>query len=194
MGRKRAAKEAKKKAKQQAAPQNETKRWAKFRETWPVPLVKAVISGELSWVKTILKNASTLVDGSKLNVDEADQRGCTALYHAVVCGYDDIVCELLQAGADMDVSVNGRTALGTAVIVGHIEVVKALLSAPMQDQVNQVDSTGRSLLHWAVCMGNADMVRLLVDHGSSKTAKDSDSRTPGEYATWLGRHEVASVL
>lgn len=162
-----------------------------------MPLIKAVISGEMAWVQNTIKNASKFnLEESKLDLDKPDKRGCTALHHAAVCGHEDIVGELLQAGADMDVKnpTNGRTALVTAVIVGRVEVVQAFLSAPIQDQVNQVDSTGRSLLHWAVCMDNVDMARLLAKHGASKSIKDSDGRTPVEYAAFLGRHEVASVL
>lgn len=93
--------------------------------------------------------ASALVEVAKMEVDATDQRGKTALHHAILGGSADIVTTLLEAGAHPDalltqldgreiVDIFGRalplegkpvTPLMIAVASGNQEMVTALLDA-----------------------------------------------------------------
>lgn len=54
---------------------------------------------------------------------------------------------------------------------------------------------GRSALHQAAAVGDVALVRLLVEHGADRHAKDPDwNGTPLVWATYLGRTEVAAYL
>ncbi|CAN0480482.1 unnamed protein product, partial [Laminaria digitata] len=43
---------------------------------------------------------------------------------------------------------------------------------------NLLDESGRSPLHWAAIMGQADVISLLLNHGASIDSRDPAGRTP----------------
>ena len=65
---------------------------------WPQELRRAAIAADLKALRVALKHLSTDAAGANLNT--ATEAGMTALHYACCSGKDDIVLELLEAGAD----------------------------------------------------------------------------------------------
>jgi hypothetical protein len=63
------------------------------------------------------------------NIEAANINGATSLYLASQNGYLVIVCELLSRGANVNVANGGDTPLIMASYLGHVDVVRALLTA-----------------------------------------------------------------
>ena len=62
-------------------------------------------------------------------VDTADQRGWTALHHAAANGNEDMVKELIAAGAQVDSRNSAqRTPLHYAAAAGHSEIIRKLIT------------------------------------------------------------------
>lgn len=92
-----------------------------------------------------------------------------ALLLAACHGRLEVVCSLLEAGADKDATTQeGETALHSAARNGHFKVVQALLEAGV-DKDAAVDH-GRRALHLAACNGHLEVVRLLLETGADKDA------------------------
>jgi ankyrin repeat protein len=96
------------------------------------PLFDAVLTGELQLVEQLLNT------GAQRWLNTFDDFAFTPLMHACRLNHPDIVRLFLAAGADVnlhDESHIGDTALHEAVVGGGIEVVKLLLEAGADPQI-----------------------------------------------------------
>jgi len=114
------------------------------------------------------------------DVNKADFRGNTPIYHAASKGHADVVEALAQAGADVD-SENGfgSTPLHVASRGGHVDVIRVLITYGAEvDAVNQPSS------------GN------LLNDGSSAglLRKGPEASTPLMKAARSGELEAVKVL
>lgn len=149
------------------------------------------------------------------NPNVADGRSTTPLMQAALYGKADDVRELLKHGADPKMRAgDGRTALDFAVQRNEQEVA-ALLDANSPMDLGQAASMGnvRRLkealaaggdpnqttaqglpLTAASRSGNADAVRLLLDHGAKINVPDNQGQTALHHAALLGNDKVVQVL
>ena len=100
------------------------------------------------------------------NVEEHDR---TALQRASEQGHEDIVCLLLEAGADKDCTspqMCGQTPLELALLNEHEGVVHLLLHAGADP--NLPASDGSALLVHAARRGHREFVEMLLDAGADK--------------------------
>ncbi|KIV95467.1 hypothetical protein PV10_03121 [Exophiala mesophila] len=107
----------------------------------------------------------------------------TPLYYAASFGLIDTVKDIIQdTEVDLDApgSRFGGTALHAAVLREHIEVMELLLAAGANP--NQADWNLVSPLHSAALYGSEKVIRVLLDHGASVEAMDSEGRTPRDWA------------
>lgn len=91
-----------------------------------LPLHSAVMTGDVWRVRHALDAYGTA------SIDFVDEQGLTPLWRAAVCGFDDIVVELLSRGADVDGLCGGKrrwTPLLGATARGHLSIVGRLLQA-----------------------------------------------------------------
>jgi len=96
--------------------------------------------------------------GAQLNLPSED-RGCTALIDSVMCNNNDMVAELVSAGAELDIkSKAGQTALVIAVGAGNEKIVEALLRAGANPDIP--DSMGVSARKYAALFHKSSITSL----------------------------------
>ena len=77
-----------------------------------------------------------------------------------------------------------------AALSGRKEVVRELVDRH-KCPVDNVNSFGRTVLHYACSSGNVDLVRILIsEYDSDPMARDSAGDTPLHVAALSGREEV----
>ena len=112
---------------------------------------------------------------AKADVQAKDEDGKSVLWNAAEIGRTDIVRLLLEAGANKD-------SMGDHPLSGHWDVVQYLI----QDRadVDRSDVTGTSVVWEAARLGDAGIVRLLVEAAASPTInRTSDSHIPSTWAS-----------
>jgi len=121
--------------------------------------------------------------------------GVTALMNAARSGCDGCLRLLLDHGADAKARTDaGLTALHSAAFKGDLSMVKALLEAGAP--VNVADDRGLTPLIMAANSRSKDpeVVRLLLQHGADREAKDGFGRAAGDWAQVGGRPEIIGML
>uniref|UniRef100_H2Z9A0 KAP NTPase domain-containing protein n=1 Tax=Ciona savignyi TaxID=51511 RepID=H2Z9A0_CIOSA len=102
-----------------------------------------------------------LLAHQRINVNQADRDGQTALSYATKIGTEDIISELLEHGAYLNVTDHsGDTPLIKAVKNGRLNAVRVLL-ARFAD-VNIQGKEGKTALHIACSMGLSAIVQELL--------------------------------
>ncbi|XP_014679106.1 PREDICTED: putative ankyrin repeat protein RF_0381 [Priapulus caudatus] len=151
-----------------------------------------------------------LSHGADANV--VDSQGQTSLHYAASSGWLDIMCLLLEAGADANVAntKSGATPLMKAVTEGkeatvrmnslymaacsgQLDIVRLLLEAGAN--ANAADSYGVTSLHIAACPGRLDIMRLLLEAGADPNVAETKSGdTPLMWAVTEGEEAVVRML
>ena len=151
----------------------------------------AAFGGHLEIVRNLLD--------LKADVDSLNGEGLTPSQRAVEGqreGYLDIVCLLLNHGADEKVhDDSGNTLLHLAASEGHLEVARVLLGHKVD--VDSLNGKGLTPLHRASegrREGCQDLVRLFLYHGANVNVHDSDRNTPLHIAASKGHLEIARML
>jgi ankyrin repeat protein len=138
---------------------------------------QAVMSGDLSRVKTILEKNPALVD--------AMEEGLTPIYYAAYQNDKKMVNFLLSKGA--------KDSIFIATIIGDAAKVKVFLGSN-PSLIHQKDQSGQTCLHWAANKGHLQIVKLLVSQGAQVNLKDKTGWTPLEYAAEMKRKEIVKYL
>ncbi|XP_016397453.1 KN motif and ankyrin repeat domain-containing protein 1-like [Sinocyclocheilus rhinocerous] len=133
------------------------------------------------------------------NVDHQNKAGYTPIMLASLAAVetkDDmmVVQELFSRGdVNAKASQAGQTALMLAVSHGHIDMVRALLAAGAE--VNIQDDEGSTALMCAGEHGHADIVKLLLAQpGCDATLTDNDESTALSIALEAGHKDIAMLL
>src|SRR5207248_713890 len=84
------------------------------------------------------------------------------------------------------------TALGYAIEKGYMDIAQLLVDRGAL--VRRASVKGLSPLHLAAALDDPGMVRFLVMNNADQGARDSDGRTPLQYATHLGYQRAADAL
>jgi uncharacterized protein len=151
------------------------------------------------------------------DIEGTDDLGATALMRAAEWGHPEIATLLIERGADVNSGYGGdETSLSEAAMHGQREIFDLLLSrgarrgildAVAMDDAGLVAgwlrdgadpnkfycSCGR-LAMYAVRRGNAEIVRLLLDHGAAHYHEGLDDRPLLAEAARHGHLEVARLL
>lgn len=109
-------------------------------------------------------------------------------------GHEDIVHELLSAGAEVDATdEEGRSPLQLASLAGHVRAVKALLRAG-GSATHAGEEDGRTALHRAASRGHVDVVNMLLKARADLSAVDAWNHTALDLAEQMDHADVASAL
>jgi len=163
-----------------------------FRNDTPV--------GQQELFKAINKNNLNLViallNSGKYPVNIVSPDGLTPLVLASYYGYVDIVHELLDKGADVNVArtTDGMMPLMWASWYGHLKIVRELLHKGANVNAAQTDN-GMTSLMWASWYGHLEIVRELLRGGANvNAARTSDGITSLMYASQEGHLETVREL
>ncbi|EXU95159.1 ankyrin repeat protein [Metarhizium robertsii] len=176
------------------------------------PLIEAVIQGNVSSVREMISNGQ--------NVNEVVQGLGTPLIWAAIQGHDDIVHELLEAGADADLNEYSDVNARENAIVLHIGLVESLqeeLATTTLDSVNEslvcraicehrriigrlqgryddFTSYGNTALMYAAMNGHGSIVRDLLLVGADVNMLGSDGLSAVWYAAIFRHVDVLKDL
>ena len=118
----------------------------------------------------------------------------TALYYAVICGFNGLVNHLIITHAE-DVNAecfSGRTALIAASYLGLFDIAHLLLQHNADVNASNVDDW--TPLHYSSESGQARIAQLLLQHGAHVDAETTSNATPLYGASHRGHREVVKVL
>ncbi|RSL60738.1 hypothetical protein CEP54_006563 [Fusarium duplospermum] len=124
-------------------------------------------------------------------------RHATSLYYAASLGLDEAVESLLRSTSLEEINAPGSrfggTAIHAAAIRGHVSIIKKLVAAggdPGKADFNKVTP-----LHSAASRRSMETIKVLLEHGAPKAAKDGmDGKTPADWARLSGHMDVARMI
>ena len=107
-----------------------------------------------------------ILAGAQLDLLSGD-RGTTALIDSVMCDNDEMVAELIKAGAELNTkSKDGQTALVVAVGAGNEKIVEALLKAGADPDIS--DNMGTSARKYATLFHKSSITSLFDTYAPQK--------------------------
>jgi ankyrin repeat protein len=153
------------------------------------PLMRAVLSGSVETVKTILEFKPDL--GAQTT--DPETKGSTALMYAVSKNRGEVVRMLLDAGADVNqLDEQVGTALMWAVYYDYEDLAAELLARGADPNI--ANGGGGTPLMTAALKGNSRLVRLLLERGADPAAKDNTGKTALAHAASGRREEAQKIL
>jgi ankyrin repeat protein len=120
--------------------------------------------------KSDARTARSLI-AAKIDVNNADADGSTALHWAVQRNNLDLVDLLLTSGANPKSATRYKiTPLFLACMNGNAAIIERLLKAGVD--VNATAEEGETALMTAAVTGKPDALKVLLDHGADVSARD----------------------
>ncbi len=125
------------------------------------------------------------------NVDAPGWMGETPLHSAARRGLPEIALVLIRRGANVNARRPDRleTPLHFA---SNAEVGRVLIEHGAE--VEALDWSGRTPLHWAAQVGLVDVADLLIQGGADVDRQEQDGSTPLHWAAQEGHHEIVRLL
>jgi|GEM_PF-2922045 len=150
-------------------------------------LMLAAGRGSPDALQTILRQGA--------NLESRNKWGDTALLYAARTGALDKVKALLDAGASVDAAnQSGQSALWLAFEPDAVSLDLVAMLIERGARVNQADSVnGVTPLMRAAWRGSAEGVRMLLEKGATKDARDRDNLSAREWAANRGDDAGAEV-
>uniref|UniRef100_A0A1X7UW08 Death domain-containing protein n=2 Tax=Amphimedon queenslandica TaxID=400682 RepID=A0A1X7UW08_AMPQE len=154
--------------------------------TFELALLDAVTVGNNEAVEFLLQLET-------VNIDHTNEKGKTALMLACEGGHEDIVHNLLSAGADVNIQDNnGLTALMIASEHNHISIIRMLLQANANPNLKVFD--GSNALMIASYHGNYEVVELLISKGVDYKYQREDGCNTFMLACKNGHTQIVELL
>lgn len=106
-------------------------------------------------------------------------------------GHESVMELLLDNGADISCADVGCLAC-IAVELDNLKLLKNIVQCG--GDVAQTTSYGTTALHAAVCEGNVEMVKFLLDHGADIHKQDGNGMTPISLADQQCHDEILNIF
>uniref|UniRef100_A0AAR2JRL6 Neurogenic locus notch homolog protein 1 n=1 Tax=Pygocentrus nattereri TaxID=42514 RepID=A0AAR2JRL6_PYGNA len=131
---------------------------------------------------------------SSADANVQDNMGRTPLHAAVAADAQGVFQILIRNRAtDLDARMNdGTTPLILATRLAVEGMVEELINC--HADINAVDDSGKSALHWAAAVNNVDATMVLLKNGANKDLQNNKEETPLFLAAREGSYETAKVL
>src|SRR5262249_36339128 len=127
-------------------------------------LALAVKAGDKAAIQMLLQQ--------RVDVNEPEVDGTTALHWAVRNDESELVDRLIRAGANVKAANRyGITPLFLACVNGNANIIEKLLKSGAD--ANAISNEGETALMTASRTGNVDVVKVLIAHGANVNAKES---------------------
>ncbi|KAJ0260291.1 Ankyrin repeat-containing domain-containing protein [Hirschfeldia incana] len=120
-----------------------------------------------------------------------DAEGNIPLWEAMVEGHEKVVKVLLEHGATIEAGDVGHFAC-TAAEQGNLKLLKEIVLHG--GDVTRPRATGTSALHAAVCEGNIEMVKYLLEQGADVNKQDMHKWTAKDLAEQQGHEEIKALF
>jgi len=169
-------------------------------------LVLSLMHDESAIARLLLESkADPNVAGSKETNEVTNEslssssRPLRPLHFAVRVGNVDIIQLLVEYKAYLDVSseiLDGNTPLGYASRKGKMKLAQALLEckADPNAATKTARHTGMKPLHFAALGNHPHVIKLLIEHGAERTAKDANGKNAVDFAIERGSFEATTIL
>ncbi|KAM0693158.1 hypothetical protein Q7P36_007716 [Cladosporium allicinum] len=162
-----------------------------------VELLRAAAGGQLPRVRHLLRIGA--------NIDYRDCKDLTALHHAVLSGFEDVVGLLLDLGADVNApSLSAGYPLCLAVLKDRSNIMGKLIE--FRADANLADQELGTPLHCAAFTGSCKLAQFLLEHGADpdpvtcvdlpKLLPYRDSVSADELASqdpWTSKHRWTKI-
>ena len=134
-----------------------------------------------------------LLKDPKIDINQTDYNGYTALYLAAEEDEDAIAKILIKAGATVDaLSKSGRSPLHAAAYNNSPKLAKTLIDA--KAQINLQDKDGETPLYMAVEYGALGIVRELIEAGANVNLPNNQGSTPLAIAKLNNADAIVEML
>ncbi|XP_055608553.1 acyl-CoA-binding domain-containing protein 6-like [Uranotaenia lowii] len=133
-------------------------------------------SNNQSWVSvsTFLPEDDPLEAGKEKTIVDFIKQGNRDQVEKILSGQE--ICSVINALDEEELGL-----IHWAADRGNVEVLTLILTVPQLD-INLRDGGGQTALHYASSCGNRDCVKLLLDKGADRNAKDDEGETPLDIA------------
>ncbi|KAJ8935466.1 hypothetical protein NQ314_012785 [Rhamnusium bicolor] len=133
-------------------------------------LILATILGNCTVVEFLLREG--------FDVNLSDCLGKTSLHYACSRGFQDILLLLINSGANVNAIDNDKNMpLHLACNSGHENCVKALIYSSGEVELNVGNFFGDTPLHLATKWGYLDIVKILLENGTSIIIQNNRNQT-----------------
>jgi len=146
-----------------------------------------------SAAKGLGKTTALLIDSGKIDIDQRDVKGYSALTQAVINGHFNIVRMLIVAGADVGTLTNEKNSiLMLAVLSKNQGIVEFLLTRNID--VNARDGVGDTALMLAASTAQNRIIEMLIDAGADLRLRNNEELNAFQIATHSGHQDTAKIL
>jgi len=136
---------------------------------------------------------SLLIKQFRMPINRQNFDGETPLLVSVMSGSFDVVCTLLDAGANPNIA-NGRaeTPLHIAACFGYADICREIIK--FGGWIDAEDDCGDTPLHWAVREEQIEIVRILLSSGADPYHLNEDDESPLNLAETVGTDSLVNVF